>query len=126
MRVQMAIFGPIILWSYVITILIFVKRWKSLGFWLLEAAFGLFITDVLLRSFKLQSIVTLRNLISIMLPLNKQKWWVKCPTKSSRTSVIRSGFLPWVLCWWQRVLCLKINCIGVGFTVKHLKIIMEP
>lgn len=93
MSVRMAIFGPIILWSYVITILIFVKRWKSLGFWLLEAAFGLFITDVLLRSFKLQSIVTLRNLISIMLPSNKQKWWVKCPTKSSRTSVIRSGFL---------------------------------
>jgi hypothetical protein len=48
MGVRMAVFGPIILWSYVITILLFVKRWKSLVFWLLVAAFGLFIADVAL------------------------------------------------------------------------------
>ncbi len=48
MSVRMAVAGPIILWSYVITILLFIKRWKSPVFWLLVVAFGLFIADIVL------------------------------------------------------------------------------
>jgi hypothetical protein len=48
MSVRMAVVGPIILLSYLLTILLFVKRWKSLFFLFLVAAFGLFIADILL------------------------------------------------------------------------------
>ena len=48
MSVRMAVVGPIILWSYVITILLFIKRWKSPVFGLLLVAFGLFIADIVL------------------------------------------------------------------------------
>lgn len=50
MRVRMGVFGPIILCSYVIAILFFVKRWKSPVFWLLLAAFGLFVADIILTT----------------------------------------------------------------------------
>lgn len=46
MRVRMGVFGPIILWTYILTILLFIRRWKSPVFWLLVVAFGLFIADV--------------------------------------------------------------------------------
>lgn len=46
MRVRMEVFGPIMLWTYVITLLLFVRRWKSIVFWLLLAALGLLIADI--------------------------------------------------------------------------------
>lgn len=48
MRVRMGVFGPIILWAYVLTILLFIKKWRTSSFWLIVAAFGLFIADVVL------------------------------------------------------------------------------
>lgn len=48
MRVRMEVFGPIVLWGYVITILLFIKSWKSIPFWLLVVACGVFITDLVL------------------------------------------------------------------------------
>ncbi len=48
MSVRMGVYGQIILWSYVLTILLFVPRWKSAIFWLLIVAFGLFIADIAL------------------------------------------------------------------------------
>lgn len=48
MRVRMGVFGPIILWGYIIMILLFIKKWQTPVFWLLVAAFGLFIADIVL------------------------------------------------------------------------------
>lgn len=48
MRVRMGVFGPMIMWGYVISILVFIKRWKSITLWLLVVAFGLFIADLVL------------------------------------------------------------------------------
>lgn len=48
MRVRMGVFGPIILWGYVLTILLFIKRWRTPVLWLILAAFGLFMADVIL------------------------------------------------------------------------------
>lgn len=48
MSVRMGIYGQLILWSYVLTILVFVRRWRSATFWLLMGAFGLFIADIVL------------------------------------------------------------------------------
>ena len=48
MRVRMGVFGPIILWGYVLTIVLFIKKWRTPSFWLILGALGLFIADVLL------------------------------------------------------------------------------
>lgn len=48
MSVRMGVWGPILLWSYVITILLFIKRWKSPVFGLLVGALGLFVADIVL------------------------------------------------------------------------------
>lgn len=32
MRVRMGVFGPIILWGYVLTILLFIKKWRTPSF----------------------------------------------------------------------------------------------
>ena len=48
MRVRMGVFGPIILWGYVFTILLFIKKWRTPSFWLILAALGLFIADIVL------------------------------------------------------------------------------
>jgi hypothetical protein len=36
------------LWGYVLTILLFIKKWRTPSFWLILGALGLFIADVLL------------------------------------------------------------------------------
>jgi hypothetical protein len=48
MRVRMGVFGPIILFGYIITLLLFIKKWRTPVFWLILAALGLFIADVVL------------------------------------------------------------------------------
>lgn len=48
MRVRMGVFGPIMLWGYVLTILLFIKKWQTPSFWLIVGAFGLIIADVIL------------------------------------------------------------------------------
>lgn len=48
MSVRMGVYGQLILWSYVLTILVFVRRWRSATFWLLIVAFGLFVADIVL------------------------------------------------------------------------------
>jgi hypothetical protein len=48
MRVRMGVFGPIIQFGYIITLLLFIQKWRSLVFWLIFIAFGLFIADVVL------------------------------------------------------------------------------
>ncbi|AXE16510.1 hypothetical protein DR864_01590 [Runella rosea] len=48
MRVRMGVVGPIILFSYLISLLLFIKKWRTPVFWLILAAFGLFIADVML------------------------------------------------------------------------------
>lgn len=46
MRVRMGVVGPIILFSYIISLLLFIQKWRSVAFWLIFIAFGLFIADV--------------------------------------------------------------------------------
>lgn len=46
MRVRMGVFGPIIQFGYIITLLLFIQKWRSVAFWLIFIAFGLFIADV--------------------------------------------------------------------------------
>jgi hypothetical protein len=58
MAARMGVFGPIILWGYIFTLLLFIKKWRSITFWLILLAFGLFITDVVLT-------------ISQQIPINK-------------------------------------------------------
>lgn len=48
MAARMGIFGPIILYGYIFTLILFIKRWRSVVFWLIFLAFGLFIADVVL------------------------------------------------------------------------------
>jgi hypothetical protein len=48
MRVRMGICGPIIMYGYIITLILFVREWRGPVFWLLLAAFGLFMADVVL------------------------------------------------------------------------------
>ena len=48
MRVRMGILGPIMLITYLITLLLFFRRWRSATFWLVLISFGFFITDVVL------------------------------------------------------------------------------
>lgn len=48
MRVRMEVVGPIILFSYLISLLLFIKKWRMPVFWLIFAALGLFIADVVL------------------------------------------------------------------------------
>lgn len=48
MRVRMGIFGPIILYGYLLTLLLFIRQWRSATFWLILLAFGLFIADLVL------------------------------------------------------------------------------
>lgn len=50
MRVRMGVVGPIILFSYFISLLLFIRKWRTLTFLLILAAFGLFIADVVLTS----------------------------------------------------------------------------
>ena len=44
----MGIAGPIMLFSYFITLLLFIKHWRRPVFWLILAALGLFIADIVL------------------------------------------------------------------------------
>jgi hypothetical protein len=48
MRVRMGIFGPVIQITYLVTLLLFIRQWRSAVFWLVLAAFGLFMADVVL------------------------------------------------------------------------------
>ncbi|RDB05984.1 hypothetical protein [Runella aurantiaca] len=48
MRVRMEVFGPIILFGYIIALLLFINKWRTPIFWLILAALGLFIADVML------------------------------------------------------------------------------
>lgn len=48
MRVRMGVVGPIILFSYLISLLLFIRKWRTPVFWLILAAFGLIIADVIL------------------------------------------------------------------------------
>lgn len=48
MRVRMSVCGPIILFGYIFALLLFIKKWRTLIFWLILVAFGLFIADILL------------------------------------------------------------------------------
>jgi hypothetical protein len=48
MRGRMGVFGPIIQFGYIITLLLFIRKWQSRVFWLILVAFGLFIADVVL------------------------------------------------------------------------------
>jgi hypothetical protein len=48
MRARMGVYGPIIMYGYIITLILFVREWRSPVFWLLLLAFGLFMADVVL------------------------------------------------------------------------------
>jgi hypothetical protein len=48
MAARMGVFGPMLLWGYVITLILFIKKWRSTTFWLIFLAFALFIADVAL------------------------------------------------------------------------------
>lgn len=48
MRVRMSIFGPMIQFFYIITLLLFIRRWRNTVFWLILISFVLFIADVVL------------------------------------------------------------------------------
>lgn len=48
MRVRMAVAGPIMLVSYILPLLLFIRQWRSLTFWLILIAFGLLIADMFL------------------------------------------------------------------------------
>lgn len=48
MRVRMGVFGPIIQFGYLLTLLLFIRQWRSIRFWLIVVAFGLFVADVVL------------------------------------------------------------------------------
>jgi hypothetical protein len=48
MRVRMGVFGPIIQFCYLITLLLFIRRWRNVVFWLILIAFALFVADVVL------------------------------------------------------------------------------
>ena len=48
MRVRMGSCGPIIMYGYIITLILFVREWRNPVFWLLLLAFGLFMADVFL------------------------------------------------------------------------------
>lgn len=48
MRVRMGVFGPIIQFGYLLTLLLFIRQWRSVTFWLILVAFGLFVADIVL------------------------------------------------------------------------------
>jgi hypothetical protein len=48
MAARMGVFGPMILWGYIFTLILFIKKWRNLLFWLIFLAFALFIMDVVL------------------------------------------------------------------------------
>lgn len=48
MRVRMGVFGPMMQVVYLITLLLFIRRWSNIVFWLILISFGLFVADIVL------------------------------------------------------------------------------
>jgi hypothetical protein len=47
MRVRMAVFGPIILICHIIALLLFIKEWRKITFWMITISLVLFICDII-------------------------------------------------------------------------------